>query len=75
MRVAITIDPRDPNRTYVREEAESWLHDHARAGWRVREQEDLHGRLVLTFEFSDPLDAVDFHVLRCAIPEHLGRLV
>ena len=75
MRVTITIDPRAPNRTYVREEAESWLHYHARAGWRVREQEDLRGRVVLVFEFDDPLDALDFHVLRCAAPEHLGRLL
>ena len=75
MRVAITIDPRDPHRDWVRDDAESWLHYNARDRWRVREREDLRGRVVLTFEFDNPLDAVDFHILRCAMPEHLGRLL
>jgi hypothetical protein len=75
MRVAITIDPRDPHRDWVRDDAEWWLGNHARDRWRFREQEDLRGRVVLTFEFDNPLDAMDFNVLRCAMPEHLGRLL
>jgi hypothetical protein len=75
MRVAITIDPRNSRDDFVRDHAEWWLGDHARDRWRVREQEDLRGRVVLVFEFDDPLDALDFHVLRCVAPEHLGRLL
>lgn len=73
MRVAITIDPRNSSDNFVRDDAEWWRGNHARDRWRVREQEDLHGRVVLTFEFANPFDAMDFHVLRCAMPEHLGR--
>ena len=75
MRVAITIDPRNSSYDSVRDDAEWWLGDHARDRSRVREQEDPRGRVVLTFEFDDSLDALDFHVLRCAAPEHLGRLL
>ena len=75
MRVAITIDPRNSSDDFVRDDAEWWLGNHARDRWRVREQEDSRGRVVLTFEFDNPLDAMDFHVLRCAMPEHLGRLL
>jgi hypothetical protein len=74
MRVIITIDPRDPHGDLVRGEAEFWLHHHARSQWRVREDEDWDGREVLTFEFDDPLDAMDFHH-RMAPAEHRGRLV
>ncbi len=74
MRVVITIDPRNPHRDRVREDAEFWLGNHARSGWHVREEEDWDGREVLTFEFSGPLDAMDFHH-RTAPAEHRGRLV
>ncbi|TDH58047.1 hypothetical protein E2C06_34675 [Dankookia rubra] len=74
MRVEITIDPQDPHRDLVREDAEFWLGNRARAAWRVREDEDLNGREVLTFEFTDPLDAFDFHH-RIAHAEHRGKLV
>ncbi len=75
MRVAITIDPRNSSDDSVRDDAEWWLGNHARDRWRVREQEDSRGRVVLVFEFDDPLDAYDFHFLRSALPEHLGRLL
>ena len=74
MRVAITIDPRDPHRDCVRDEAEFWLGNRARSGWRVREKEDSDGREVLVFEFGDPLDAMDFS-MRTVASEHRGRLV
>jgi hypothetical protein len=74
MRVVITIDPRDPHRDLVRDDAESWLGNRARSRWRVREGADLDGRRTLTFEFSDPLDATDF-CYRVAPAEHRGRLV
>ena len=74
MRVVITIDPRDPHRDSVRDDAEWWLGNRARAGWRVREGEDRDEREVLTFEFDDPLDAMDFHY-RIAPAEHRGRLI
>ena len=74
MRVTITIDPKDPLADYVRDDAEPWLRYHARAGWRVHEDEDLDGRALLMFEFSDPLDAMDFHYFRPAASEHRGRL-
>ena len=40
----------------------------------MREKEDSDGREVLVFEFSDPLDAMDFSV-RIVASEHQGRLV
>lgn len=73
MRVEITIDPRDPHRDLVRDGAESWLGNRARSGWRVRQGEDIDGREVLVFEFSDPLDAIDFH-MRAETAERRGRL-
>ena len=60
---------------WVHDDAEFWCGNRARACWRPREGEDSDGREVLVFEFDDPLDAMDFHVLRCAMPEHLGRLL
>ena len=74
MRVEITIDPRDPHRDLVRGDAEFWLGNRARSGWRVREGEDSEGREVLVFEFNDPLDAFDFSG-RTVVAEHRGRLV
>ena len=74
MRVVITINSQDPHRDWVREDAEFWLGNHARSGWSVHEDEDCDGREVLTFEFSDPLDATDFHY-RTAPAEHRERLV
>ncbi len=74
MRVAITIDPRDPHRDWVRDDAEWWLRHHARDRWRVREDEDFDGREVLTFEFMDSLDAIDSS-MRAVASEHQGRLV
>ncbi len=73
MRVVITIDRRDPHRDRVRDEAEFWLGNRARSGWRVREKEDAYGREVLIFEFSDPLDAMDFS-MRTVASKHQGRL-
>jgi hypothetical protein len=73
MRVIITIDPRDPHREWVRDDAEFWLGNRARSRWRVREGEDWDGREVLTFEFDDPFDAMDFHH-RAAPSEHRGVL-
>ena len=60
MRVAITIDPRDPHRDRVRDDAEFWCGNRARAGWRVREKEDSDGREALLSGFSDPLGAIAF---------------
>ena len=74
MRVAITIDPRDPHRDWVRDDAEWWLRHHARDRWIVRETEDFDGRGVLTFEFMDPLDGMDFQN-RTAPAEHRGRVL
>ncbi len=74
MRVVITIDPRDSGRDRVRDEAEFWLGNRARSGWRVREDHDFDGHEVLAFEFDDPLDAMDFHY-RTAPAEHRGRLL
>ncbi len=74
MRVVITIDPRDPHRDLVRDDAEFWLGNRARSRWRVREGEDLDGRRTLTFEFRDPLDAMDFNH-RVAPAEHRGRSI
>ena len=74
MRVAITIDLQDPHRDRVRDDAEFWLQQHARDRWHVREGEDCGGREVLTFEFMDSLDAINFHC-RIAPAEHRGRLV
>jgi hypothetical protein len=55
----------------VPNDAESWLRYHARAGWRERQDEDSGGREVLTFEFSGPLDAMDFW-MRPVAAEHRG---
>jgi hypothetical protein len=74
MRVVITIHPRDPRRDLVREDAERWLRHHARDRWHAREDEDLDGRAVLTFQFMDPRDGMDFHH-RTAPAEHRGRLI
>lgn len=74
MRVIITIDPREPEPDWVRGSAELWLANRARSGWRIREGEDLDGRGVLTFDFNDPLDAVDFS-LRTESAERRGRLI
>jgi hypothetical protein len=73
VRVEITIDPRDPNRDWVRGDAEFWLFHHARSGWRVRTSEDWDDREILAFDFDDPLDAMDFHY-RLAPAEYRGRL-
>ncbi len=51
MRVAITPDPRHRFRDEVQGDAEFWLGNRARRGWRVRETEDSDGREVLAFEF------------------------
>ena len=74
MRVVITINPRDPHRDLVRGDAERWLRHHARDRWRVRDGEDADGREILTFEFMDPRDGMDFHY-RIAPAEHRGRLI
>ena len=74
MRVAITVSPRDPHRNWVRDDAEFWCGNRARAGWRVREREDSDGREVLVFEFDDPLDAIDFS-MRTVASEHQGHLL
>ena len=74
MRVAITIDPQDPHRDRVRDDAEFWLRHHVRDRWRVREGEDPDGREVLTFEFMDSQDAMDFHH-RIAPAEHRARIL
>ncbi len=74
MRVVITIDPRDSHRDRVRDEAEWWLRDHARDRWHAREDEDIDGREVLTFEFMDSLDATGFSMWTVA-SERQGRLV
>ena len=60
MPVAITIGPRDPHRDRVRDDAEFWCGNRARAGWRARETEDSDGREMLASEFSDPPDAIAF---------------
>ncbi len=73
MRVIVTIDPRDPRRDSVREDAEWWLGNMARSGWRVGEDEDSDDGRVLRFEFDDPGDAWAFH-LRAANAEHRGRI-
>ena len=73
MRVLITLDPRDRFRDEVRGDAEFWLGNRARHGWRVREKEDSDGREVLVFEFDGPLDAIDFH-MRAEIAKRRGRL-
>ena len=73
MRVLITLDPKDPSRDEVRGDAEFWLGNRARSGWRVREREDSDGREVLAFEFDDPSDATDFH-MRAETAERRGRL-
>jgi hypothetical protein len=54
--------------------AERWLRHHARDRWRLREDEDSDGREILTFEFINPLDGMDFHY-RTAPAEHRGRLI
>jgi hypothetical protein len=74
MRVVITIDPREREPDWVRGSAELWLANRARSSWRVRESEDFDGRQVLTFDFADPLDAVDFN-MRAESAERRGRLV
>jgi hypothetical protein len=74
MRVAITFNPRDPHRDLVRSHAERWLRHLVRDRWRLREDEDRHGREVLTFEFMDPRDGIDFQC-RTAPAEHRGRLI
>ena len=74
MRVVITIDPSDPHRDSVRDDAEWWLRHHARDRWRVKEDEDFEGRGVLTFEFMDSFDASAF-CDRIAPAEHRGRVL
>ena len=74
MRVVITIDPREPDPDWVRGSAELWLANRARSGWRVRASEDSDRRAVLTFDFTDPLDAVDFS-MRAETADLRGRLV
>ena len=74
MRVAVTIDPQDPHRDLVRDDAEFWLKRHARDRWGVREDEDPDGREELVFEFLDPLDGMDFHH-RTAPAEHRGSIL
>ena len=73
MRAFITLDPKDPFRDDVRRDAEFWLGNRARSGWRVREREDSDGREVLVFEFDDLSDAIDFH-MRAETAERRGRL-
>ena len=59
MRVAITVSPRHPGRDRVRDDAEFWCGNRARACWRVREGRESDGREVPVFVFDDPLDAMD----------------
>ncbi len=73
MRVFITLDPKDSFCDEVRGDAEFWLGNRARSGWRVREREDSDGREVLVFEFDDPSDAIGFHT-RAGTAERRGRL-
>lgn len=74
MRVTVTIDPSDPHRDPLRDDADWWLRHHARDRWRVREDEDDDGREVLTSESMDPLDGADFRS-RMAPAEHRGRIL
>ena len=73
MRVLITLDPKSFFSDEVRVDAEFWLGNRARSGWRVRAKEDSSGREVLVFEFDDPSDAIDFH-MRAETAERRGRL-
>ena len=73
MRVVITIGPKDPHGDWMRDEAEWCLRHHARDRRRVREDADRDGRVVPTFEFSGPLDAIGFHT-RAETAERRGRL-
>jgi hypothetical protein len=72
MRVFITLDPKDPFRDEVRGDAEFWLGNRARHGWRVREKEDPTARGA-GLRVDDPSDAIGFH-MRAETAERRGRL-
>ncbi len=73
MRVAITNGSKDAHRGCVRDDAGWWLRHQARDRWRVHEDTVWDGRVVPTFGFSGPLDAIDFH-MRAETAERRGRL-
>ena len=74
MRVVITINPRDPHRDLVRDDAERWSATRPATGGACAKTRTSTAARASTFEFIDPLDGMDFHY-RVAPAEHRGRLV
>lgn len=72
MRVTLKIDLTDRANDQIRFDIQTWLQLFARDQWRTIETEDIDGLKLLTFEFRDPLDAVDFQRWR-SIGRHVCR--
>jgi len=72
MRVTLKINSNDSGNELLRFDIQTWLQLFARDQWRTSEAEDIDGSELLTFEFRDPLDAVDFQRWR-SIDRHIHR--
>jgi hypothetical protein len=72
MRVTLKIDLTDRANDQLRFDIQTWLQQFARDQWRTSEAEDIDGLKLLTFDFRNPLDAVDFPQWR-GIGRHVCR--
>ena len=60
MRMALEIDPSNLRSAALRADIQNFLRFMARGQWRISEEEDFDGAVLLTLDFRDPLDAADF---------------
>ena len=70
MPVTLIIDPAHADS--VRHDMQAFLHFLARGRWTINEGEDFDGRVVLTIDFRDSLDADDFRRWR-NMTRHLSQ--
>ena len=75
MRVSFLLDGNDRRTGNLLDDVQTWIHFFARSGCEMHEEgvddEDGTDRTLLTVEFCDPLDAVDFWLWRGI--SHRGR--
>jgi hypothetical protein len=72
MRVTIEIDPNSRDDDNLVHTIRLWLHHSARGKWSTSESENINGLTLLTFDFRDSLDAVDFQGWR-DVARHIRR--
>ena len=70
MKITLKVDVNDRQVDNLHFDVQTWLQMFARDQWRISETEEFDGFKLMTFEFRDALDAVDFQQWR-----DIGRYV